>query len=74
MKGSSNSDLATAKKILRNRGISNNVISPARLLSLSTTMQKSLYETLNLIAYLKMQGHGYSPFPLTSKVLTGEYI
>lgn len=68
-----NYDVETARRLLKKKNISNNVVTPSRLLSLSATMQKSLDETLNLISFLRMQGQGYSPFPLTAKALTGKY-
>lgn len=68
-----NSDVAKARQILKKKGISSNVVTPAKLVSLSATMQKSLDETLNLIAYLKTNGQGYGAFPQTSKTLTGRY-
>jgi hypothetical protein len=68
-----NTDIASARKAIKKSGLSSNIVTPQKLVSISATMQKSFDETLNLIAYLKMQGQGYSPFPLTAKVLAGRY-
>ena len=66
-------DLANARRILKKKGVSDKTVTPRRLLTISATMQKSLDETLNLIAYLKTKGQGYSAFTQTSKALTGKY-
>ena len=66
-------DLAEARKVLKANAISNRSIKPSQLVTISHQLNKSLQETLNLIAFLKMNGQGYSPFPQTAKVLTGSY-
>lgn len=66
-------DLATARRALKAKGVSPKLVSPQKLVKISATMQKSIDETLNLIAYLKTKGQGYSPFAQTTKALTGKY-
>ncbi len=66
-------DLQEARKVLKKNAISSKTIKPVQLVNVSKKLNKSLDETLNLIAFLKMGGQGYSPFPQTAKVLTGGY-
>lgn len=66
-------DLQAARKLLKANAISNKAIKPTELVQTANQLNKSLSETLNLIAFLKTSGQGYSPFPQTAKVLTGEY-
>mgnify|MGYP001572090303 CR=1 FL=1 len=66
-------DLANARRVLKAKGVSPKLVSPQKLMKISATMQKSMDETLNLIAYLKTKGQGYGAFPQTSKTLTGKY-
>ncbi len=66
-------DLQAARKLLKESAISNKAIKPTQLVTISNQLGKSLMETLNLISFLKTSGQGYSAFPQTAKVLTGEY-
>lgn len=66
-------DIRTASKLLKDKGLSRKVVTPQKLVRISDQLNKSLSETLNTIAFLKMQGRGFGPFPHTAKVLTGEY-
>lgn len=66
-------NIASARKLLRESGISTQAIKPVQLVQTANQLNKSLIATLNLIAYLKTSGQGYSPFSQTAKVLTGEY-
>lgn len=60
-----------AKKLLDSTGIT--TVSPVQLVQSADELNKSLEDTLNLIAYLRSGGAGYSQFPQTAKVLTGQY-
>jgi hypothetical protein len=66
-------DIAKAAKLLKDSGISPKAIPPVALVATANQLNKSLEQTLNLIAYLKSGGQGYSQFPQTAKLLTGEY-
>lgn len=68
-----NRSIPAAKKLLQSSGISNQAVSPVALVATANQLNKSLEATLNLIAYLKTGGQGFSPFAQTAKVLTGEY-
>ncbi len=68
-----NRSISAASKLLKSNGISPQAIPPAKLVMTANQLNKSLEATLNLIAYLKMGGQGYSQFPQTAKLLTGEY-
>lgn len=63
--------LHKAKQILDNAGITS--VTPAQLVASANELNKSLEQTLNLIAFLRSGGSGYSDFPQTAKVLTGSY-
>lgn len=65
--------ISDAKKLLKSNGIRANAITPAALVGAANQLNKSLEATLNLIAFLRSGGQGYSQFPQVSKVLTGEY-
>ena len=65
--------IAAAAKLLKNSGISPQAIPPTALVATANQLNQSLEQTLNLIAYLKSGGQGFSAFPQTAKVLTGEY-
>lgn len=60
-----------AKKLLDSSGIT--TVTPVQLVQSADELNKSLEDTLNLIAYLRSGGAGYSQFPETAKVLTGQY-
>lgn len=60
-----------AKKLLDSSGIT--TVTPVQLVQSADELNKSLEDTLNLIAYLRSGGAGYSQFPQTAKVLTGQY-
>lgn len=66
-------DLAAARKLLKENAISNQAIKPVQLVQTANQLNKTLSQTLNLIAFLKTSGQGYSPFPQTVKLLTGSY-
>lgn len=68
-----NRSITAAKKLLQSSGVSSQAVSPVALVATANQLNKSLEATLNLIAYLKTGGQGFSPFAQTAKVLTGEY-
>lgn len=48
-------------------------VQPMQLVRSSEQLNKSLVETLNIIAFLRSGGQGYGPFPHTVKALKGKY-
>jgi hypothetical protein len=60
-----------AKKLLDENNITS--VAPTQLVMAADQLNKSLEQTLNLIAYLRSGGQGDSQFPETAKVLTGTY-
>lgn len=65
--------IPAARRLLKSSGISPKAVSPVDLVTSANQLNQSLESTLNLIAYLKTGGQGFSPFAQTAKVLTGEY-
>ena len=61
-----------AKKILGRFGIRS--VKPTQLARASDQLNKSLIETLQIIAFLKSGGQQSGPFPHTMRALTGKYI
>jgi hypothetical protein len=62
---------AVAKKLLDKKGIHS--IKPIQLAQASTQLNKSLIETLRLIAHLKGGAQGGGPFPHTTFALKGKH-
>jgi len=60
-----------AKHLLDKYGIK--AVKPTQLVKSSEQLNKSLIETLQLIAFLKSGGQGQGPFPHTLKALKGVY-
>lgn len=69
----SHSKIQSAKKLLQINNVSPAFLTPKTLVSTANSIQQSLDNTLNLIAYLKTGGANYSQFPQTAKLLTGQY-
>lgn len=49
-------------------------IKPMQLAMASKQLDKSLIETLQIIAFMKGQGQGFGPFPHTMRALKGKYV
>lgn len=61
-----------AKKLLDRYNIKS--IKPAKLALTSKQINKSLLETLQLIAFLKSGGQGMGPYPYTQRLLKGRFV
>jgi hypothetical protein len=72
-KGNSLAGVKEARQFLMKNNVSPNIIPPSKFAKISSQLGKNFDETLNLIAFLKMGGSNYGPFPYTSKLLTGKY-
>lgn len=66
-------NVQSAKKLLQINNVSPAFLTPQTLVATAKSLQQSLDNTLNLIAYLKTGGADYSQFPQTAKFLTGSY-
>jgi hypothetical protein len=60
-----------AKELLKKHGIKS--IKPIQLAKASQQINKSLLETLKLIAFMK-SGQGYGPSPHTQRALMGKFL
>ncbi len=64
--------VAEAKKLLHKHNI--RAVKPGQLHKISVQLNRSLMETLNIIAFLKSGGQGTGPFPYTQRALRGRFI
>lgn len=60
-----------AKKLIDKYGLKR--LKAPQLVQASTQLDKSLLETLQIIAYLKSGGQGAGPFPHTTEALKGKH-
>ena len=62
-------DTSKAAAFLKSKNISSRVVNPQQFANTSASLRKSFNDTLNLIAFLKMNDSEKGPFPWTEQAL-----
>lgn len=73
MKQAVKDSMKDARDFLKKEKVSPAVVSAPQLVKISSQLQKSFDQTLDLIAFLRTRGAGGSPYPYMNKLLTGKY-
>jgi hypothetical protein len=65
-------DIREARAFLQKRNLKTSDIAPKTFAQLANRYNKSFYDTLKLLAVLKMGGQGQSPFAQTESAIAKE--